>query len=132
MVHEVLVIDDDEGVITLLKSIFTRLGYEVTAAYGGEKGLEIFNGNRNFDMVVTDINMPGMDGNEVARSIRSSDKADVPIIAMSGYDYEVDRGLFTLSINKPFRLQAFMDMIKSIDGRGQAVQSSHPDWKCYA
>ena len=113
--HRVLIIDDDDAIVALLEAIFTRLGYEVSTAYDGKEGIELFNGTHNFDMIVTDITMPRMDGNEVARRIRSSDKADVPIIAMSGYDNKADKELFTLSIEKPFHLQALKDVIEKFN-----------------
>ena len=130
--HQVLIIDDEKVIVALLKNIFTRLGYEVSTAYDGKEGIEIFNGTRNFEIVITDITMPGMDGNEVARSIRSSDKADVPIISMSGYDDKADNELFTLSIEKPFHLQMVKDMVKSIEGSRKVIQASQPDWRCHA
>ena len=130
--RQVLIIDDNVVVVALLETIFTRLGYEVKTAYGGKEGIELFNGTHNFDMIVTDISLPGMDGNEVARSIRSSDKADVPIIAMSGYDDEADNELFTFSLEKPFHVQAFKDVIKSIERGQKAAQGSQMNWRCHA
>ena len=119
---QVLIIDDDDVVVASLETIFTSLGYEVTTAHDGKEGVELFNSTPNFDMIFTDITMQGMDGNEVARQIKSSDKGDVPIIGMTGYDCEVDKELFTLSINKPFRLQPFMDVIKSVERSQMVVQ----------
>ena len=119
--HQVLIIDDNDLVVDLLKTIFTSFGYEVSTAHDGKEGVELFNSSSNFDMIFTDITMPGMDGNEVARSIRGSDKADVPIIAMSGYDDKADNELFTLSLQKPFNLQALKDVIESIEGCRKVV-----------
>ncbi len=48
-------------------------------ALDGEKGVELFKTGNDFDLVITDIDMPGMDGNEVARHVRASDKSDTPI-----------------------------------------------------
>ena len=113
--RQILIIDDDDFLVALLETIFTSLGYEVSTAYNGEEGMELFNGTHKYDMIVTDITMPRMDGNEVARRIRSSDKPDVPIIAMSGYDNKADKELFTLSIEKPFHLQALKDVIEKFN-----------------
>jgi two-component system cell cycle sensor histidine kinase/response regulator CckA len=121
IVSQVLIIDDEDLVVGLLTAIFTRLGYGVRTANGGKKGIELFNSTHKFDLVITDITMPGMDGNAVARSIRSSDKADVPIIAMSGYDDHADTELFNVSLQKPFNVQSFTEMIKSIEGGPKVV-----------
>jgi two-component system cell cycle sensor histidine kinase/response regulator CckA len=130
--HQVLIIDDDSALVALLATILITLGYKTRTACNGKEGIELFNGTQNFDMVITDITMPGMDGNEVARSIRSSDKTDVPIIAMSGYDDKADNELFTFSLEKPFHVQAFKDVIKSIERDQKAAQGSQPEWRCHA
>jgi CheY-like chemotaxis protein len=127
--HRVLIIDDDDAIVALLEAIFTRLGYDVCTAYDGKEGIELFNGTHNFDMIVTDITMPDMDGNEVARRIRSSNNADVPIIAMSGYDDKADNELFNCTINKPFHIQGLKDMIMSIESDQKAARGSEPDWR---
>lgn len=130
--HQVLIIDDDDVVVALLETIFTSLGYEFSTAWDGKEGIELFNSTQNFDIVITDITMPGMNGNEVARLIRSSNKGDVPIIAMSGYDDQADNELFTFSLEKPFDVQAFKGVIKSIEWEQKAAQGSQPDWRCHA
>ena len=78
----VLVIDDDELTRTLLKRMLTGEGHEVEEALDGAEGLRLF-GERPPDVVLTDINMPGLDGHEVITAIRVL-HADVPIIAISG------------------------------------------------
>lgn len=57
-------------------------GHQVALAAGGAEGLKLF-GRRKPDVVLTDINMPGIDGHEVISALRHL-HADVPIIAMSG------------------------------------------------
>ena len=93
----------------------------VGAASSGEEAVDL-TAKLQPDILLMDINMPGMDGNEVARRIRSSGKGDVPIIGMSGYDVEIDKELFTISIDKPFRLQPFMDVVKSVERSGEIFQ----------
>ena len=78
----VLVIDDDEELRTLLKHMLVGVGHEVELASDGAEGLQIF-GKRRPDLVLTDINMPGLDGHEVIAALRVL-HADVPIIAVSG------------------------------------------------
>lgn len=78
----VLVIDDDEETRTLAKAMLKGVGHEVEEAPDGGQGLEVFR-TRPVHLVITDINMPGMDGHEVIREFRKL-HANVPIIAISG------------------------------------------------
>ncbi len=78
----VLVIDDDEEIRTLVKHMLVGEGHEVEEALDGAEGLRLF-GKHLPDLVLTDINMPGLDGHDVIEAIRVL-HADVPIIAVSG------------------------------------------------
>ena len=78
----VLVIDDDEESRTLMKAMLTGVGHQVEEALDGRDGLRMFE-ERPADLVLTDINMPGMDGHEVIVAFRKLHAA-VPIIAISG------------------------------------------------
>ena len=81
--HNLLIIDDEDIIINLLHDYFSHLGYSVVTAKNGSDGIDLFNANPNFDLVITDINMPGFDGNAVAKSIRLSQRPKVPIVGMS-------------------------------------------------
>ncbi len=78
----VLVIDDDEETRTLVKRMLVGVGHQVEEALDGTEGLRLF-GKRPPDLVLTDINMPGLDGHEVIAALRVQ-HAKVPIIAVSG------------------------------------------------
>ena len=78
----VLVIDDDEQIRTLVKHMLVEAGHQVEEAVDGAEGLRLF-GKRPPDLVLTDINMPGLDGHEVITAIRVL-HPEVPIIAVSG------------------------------------------------
>ncbi len=78
----VLVIDDDEQTRTLVRHMLDREGHEVVEAVDGADGLRLF-GKSPPDVVLTDINMPGLDGHDVIEAIRMQ-HPDVPIIAISG------------------------------------------------
>ena len=69
----VLLCEDSETVATLLKIILERAGANVTTAPNGEEGLAIFTHSRDdFDMIITDMQMPKMDGYELTRRVRDS------------------------------------------------------------
>lgn len=75
-----LIVEDDVGTLNLLELYFKEKGYLVTALENGEKGIEAAE-KESFDMVILDIEMPGMNGFEVCKQIRKS--SDVPIIFLS-------------------------------------------------
>ena len=78
----VLVIDDDEEHRTLVREILVRAGHRVEEAPNGAQGLRVFGKSRP-ELVITDINMPGVDGLDVISAIRVAHAA-TPIIAISG------------------------------------------------
>ena len=78
----ILLIDDDLEFGAAVCAVLRRAGYEVVHAANGRKGLVLYLKNR-FDLVVSDILMPDVDGVEVILAIRKLD-ARLPIIAMSG------------------------------------------------
>jgi CheY-like chemotaxis protein len=81
-VTRVLVIDDDEEHRTLIKAMLVGVGHRVEEATNGAEGLKLF-GKQPPHLVLTDINMPGLDGHEVISALRMVNKK-VPIIAISG------------------------------------------------
>ncbi len=78
----VLVIEDDTAVRRFVTRTLGRVGHEVIEAGEGREGLRMF-GESPADLVITDINMPGMDGIEVISAFRRL-RAEVPVIAISG------------------------------------------------
>ena len=113
--HRVLIIDDEDNIINLLQEYFSQLGYSVMSAKDGKDGIELFNGDPDFDLIITDITLPGMDGNAVAQCIRNSQRPEVPIVAMSGYNDKADSDLFDFTLAKPFNLKELMTVVKAIE-----------------
>lgn len=79
----ILLIDDEPMVCEVLKEILTAEGHETETAGNGEEGLEKY-GSGAFDLVITDMSMPGMKGDEVAQAIKEKNPQQ-PIILMTGY-----------------------------------------------
>ncbi len=110
----ILIIDDEDMVLDFLGNALAYLGCSVTVAHDGEEGIALFNNDYNFDLVITDIMMPRMNGNAVAKHIRSSDKPDMPIVAITGSsEDDIDRELFNFVLLKPFGLEALLDVVRS-------------------
>ncbi|MBW1704008.1 MAG: response regulator [Deltaproteobacteria bacterium] len=111
--NNVLVIDDEKMIADMLRKALTIYGYNVETASEGKEGLRMFEAE-SFDLVITDIRMPDIDGIEVARCIRSSDKPHTPIIAMSGTPWLMNGNGFDFTIPKPFSIQTLMDAVKEL------------------
>lgn len=113
--ENVLVIEDDESIRSFMRRVLTRMGYVVKVAQDGEEGIELYNKNKNFDLVITGIRIPGKNGNEVAAHIRNSERPRIPLVAMTGSGKNaIQKDLFDLSLMKPFKLQFLLDGIRSL------------------
>jgi CheY-like chemotaxis protein len=83
---QVLVIDDDAVVGRSFDRVLSEKGYEVSTALSGEEALDTIE-NKEFDVVFTDIKMPGMDGLEVAERIKARCPW-TPVVVITGYGTE--------------------------------------------
>ena len=79
----ILVVDDDVVTLKVVSQMLKSLGYEATAAQDGAKALNLMITHDGFQLVLTDINMPKMDGWELARRIKAIN-AFIPIVALTG------------------------------------------------
>jgi len=110
----ILVIDDQDAVLKLVRKVLTGLGYEVKVAHDGEEGIKLVNEGYTFNLVITDINMPRMGGNAVAEYIRSSENPDTPIVALTGSSHDdIKNDLFNFVLTKPFDLKALITAVES-------------------
>ena len=102
--HQILVIDDEKSILDIVRQILTKNGYEVEIAANGQEGILKFD-NGHFDLVITDILMPGINGNDVVQHIRNSDKQFTPIIGFSGTPWFLQDSDFDIIFTKPFPLK---------------------------
>lgn len=125
MSQKVLVVDDEQSIVTLLQYNLQQSGFEVITAYDGEDGLnKIF--TESPDIVVLDVMLPKMDGVEVCKAVRS-EKNQVPILMLTAKDDEFDKVLgLELGaddyMTKPFSPREVIARIKAILRRAQAIQ----------
>tara|TARA_R110000751_G_scaffold2018_18_gene10348 strand:- start:142176 stop:144647 length:2472 start_codon:yes stop_codon:yes gene_type:complete len=106
---KLLLVEDEDMVRAVAERALARAGYTVTTAADGEEGLgAIANGTTEFDLIVSDVVMPTMDGPAMARAIRKV-KPKIPILFMSGYAEEQLRNEIDIEdmhfIPKPFSVQ---------------------------
>ena len=114
---KVLVIDDEQGIRSLLDMLLSRKGYGVVLADGGRKGLELFRRERP-DVIVLDLNMPEMDGVAVLQQIRSLNP-DQPVIILTGAGTpEKEQRVHALGVSefveKEFSLHRLGDALKRV------------------
>lgn len=114
---KILVVDDEEGARELFFTILSDEGYDVTLANNGEEALNRFKGD-TYDLVVTDIKMPVMDGLQLLQEIRKTgSKTDVIMVTAYG---EVESYLKAMSlgaaeyINKPIRIKELKRIVHKV------------------
>ena len=84
----VIIVDDDEKIVKLLRAYFEQDGFGVIVARDGYTALDTIQ-SQNPDLVILDLMLPGIDGYEVCRRVRK--ESDVPIIMLTARDEETDR-----------------------------------------
>lgn len=118
---QVLVVEDNEANRRLVRAILEKQGHTVHLAHDGEQALCLF-GERPFDLVLMDIQMPAMDGMEATRRIRELERGTgrrVPIIAQTAHAMDADRRRFLAAdmdgyVSKPFKFAALLEVIERL------------------
>ena len=112
----VLVVDDEKNIVDILSFNLKKEGYEIVTAYDGETALAEYSKKRP-DIILLDVMLPLIDGFEVCRMIRNSDKT-TPIIMLTAREEETDK-VFGLElgaddyITKPFSVRELQARIRS-------------------
>lgn len=88
MSSKILVVDDEQNIVDILKSNLEREGYEVLVAFDGEQAVEMCK-TKSPDLVLLDCMMPGMDGFDVCKTIRRN--SNVPIVMLTAKSEELDK-----------------------------------------
>jgi CheY-like chemotaxis protein len=109
----ILVIDDEKGILQLMHQALTTYGHNVETANNGQEGIRKFDAGC-FDIVITDIRMPVIDGNGVVAHIRKSEKQSIPVIAISGTPWLLESANFDMVLSKPFPLKKLIESIRSL------------------
>lgn len=96
MSKHILIVDDSKTVRNLVAFIMKREGFKVTTAENGIDGLEKLYSSTGVDLIISDINMPGMDGFTFIKTVREQDAyRDLPIVVLSteGQEKDIERGI---------------------------------------
>ena len=121
--HQILVIDDEKAILDMVQMALTRAGFRVETAADGHKGIQKFD-EGHFDVVITDMLMPGLNGHGVVQYIRNSAKSSTPIIGFSGTPWFLNSSDFDVVFTKPFPLKDLVDATQDLSTKHLKVNSS--------
>jgi DNA-binding response OmpR family regulator len=122
----ILIIEDEPELVKVLRSYLEQAGYQILTAYRGDTGLSTWEHKRP-DLVILDLNLPGMDGLDVAREIRR--KTETPIIMLTARVEETDQ-LIGLELGaddyiaKPFSPRVVVARVRALLRRSDST--AHP------
>lgn len=116
---KVLVVDDEKGIRFLLSEALLNQGFEVTLARDGQESLDKLENDR-FDLVVTDINMPRLDGVAMLKSMKWTDRRE-KVIIMTGDPSDqrlsdTDIPNVVTRLFKPFGMESFLSAVLAATG----------------
>jgi two-component system cell cycle sensor histidine kinase/response regulator CckA len=110
----VLIVEDEDMVRAVAERALVRQGYVVETASDGEQALELFAEGKRYDLIVSDVVMPNMDGPTMARNLRET-YGDIRLLFMSGYAEEQLRETISLDnvsfLAKPFSVQQIAEAV---------------------
>ena len=119
MAKRILVVDDDENILNLEKTILEQKGFDVTGAGGGSEALKLL-AEKDFDLVLLDVMMPEVDGFTVCRKIKEDPRLkDIPVIFLTarGGGEALAEGFESgavMYINKPFTANKLLTIVNTM------------------
>jgi len=118
MKEKILIVDDEKDIIELISFNLVKEGYRTSTATSGEEALSILK-KESFDLMLLDLMLPGIDGFDLCRIIKSDTKFDLPIIMLTARSTEIDKvaGLeigADYYITKPFSIRELLAVVKAI------------------
>lgn len=114
----ILVVDDDIPIQILMQSLLREFGFQPETAGSGDKALEVVRGGLRPDLVLLDMNMPGMSGVDALRALRA-ELDSVPIVILSGEPIapsEITALGATGAVQKPFDVPELVTQIRGYVG----------------
>jgi len=117
--RHILVVDDDENILALVKTILSQKNYTVATALDGEEAISLLKRER-FDAIITDAVMPLMDGNALARKVKDEPTLkDIPIIMITASkEADLIKKSFTsgcvLFLPKPFTASSLLSLLQLV------------------
>ena len=124
MTHVILVVEDNERNLKLLRDVLEYAGYDVRVARTGEDGVTLAV-KEPPDLVLMDLQLPGIDGMEALRRLRESPRtADIPVVAVTAQAMKQDRERvlqagFDGYVEKPISVRAFPEQVRGFLSGGE-------------
>jgi len=120
MSARILIVDDELFVRNLLANVLGRRGHEIVLACDAEEALAALKDTPAFDLMLTDVVMPGMDGFDLLRRVRSA-YPDVKVIVLTGYARKQSISDFLLYgadeyLSKPFQVRELVAAVDRVTG----------------
>lgn len=117
MNKKILIVDDEQSIVTLLTYNLEKAGFKTDAAYDGIEAVRMIE-NDDYDLIILDLMLPGLDGMEVCKHLRQQ-KIEIPILMLTAKDDEIDKVLgLELGaddyLTKPFSPKEVVARIKAI------------------
>jgi two-component system cell cycle response regulator DivK len=122
--RRILVVEDNERNLKLVRDVLEYAGFDVIAARSGEDGVALAASERPH-LVLMDLQLPGIHGTEALRLLRSRpETADVPVVAVTAFAMKDDRELvlaagFDGYLEKPISVRALPDQVRGFLGNGE-------------
>ena len=117
---KILVVEDELGLRELVVVMLERADHEVRAAGSAQEALALWTRDKDYDLLVTDVVMPGMSGPQLAEQLMA-DRPDLPVLYMSGF---VGHELFERGeafIGKPFLAEDLLEAVHALVGSEHAA-----------
>ena len=124
MTHVILIVEDNERNLKLLRDVLEYAGYDVRVARTGEDGVTLAV-TESPDLVLMDLQLPGIDGMEALRRLRESPRtAGIPVVAVTAQVMKEDRERvldagFDGYVEKPISVRAFPDQVRRFFSGGE-------------
>jgi len=124
MTYVILLVEDNERNLKLLRDVLDYAGYDVRVARTAEDGISLA-ASEPPDLVLMDLQLPGIDGMEALRRLRESPRtADIPVVAVTAQAMKDDRARaldagFNGYIEKPISVRTFPDQVRRFLSGGQ-------------
>lgn len=138
---KIMVVDDEAGIRNLLSEALSVKGFNVTSAKDGMESLKYMRTN-NFDLVITDINMPRLNGIELLKKMKKAGRQE-KVVIMTGSTFDSSAlakeiPLVYFQLRKPFKMDNFVRVVSSVlktkrrkTGIQTIKKASRKDSKCY-
>lgn len=119
MNKKILIIDDEPAIVFFLSELLSNMGHIALKVNSGEEGLRLLDSEAPVNLIITDLKLPGVSGQEVIRKVRENHLYDdVPIIIITGSPFREanfpGKDSYQALVNKPFEIEDFLKLVTKL------------------